>query len=123
MTWGVIEDYRAEAVEVIRETEQMVFYKSVWGSRVRERRAYREKFAATGLSSEAAGKLAERINSASAEMERRLKATRAWFSIEREKLIASVDRSPEGQDPQGLGAQHESAVRDSADAQTPSEAA
>lgn len=51
--------------------------------------------------------------SGTADMVRRARKA----GIEVREVPASVDRNPEGQDPKGLGAQHERAVRASADAQ------
>lgn len=109
MTWAVMTGWRFEAVEVSKETAKMVFYHAEW--RGRETRRDKSSFLDWRGDEDTARKLVAKLTSAAAEYDRRKRVASDWYAARKAEILASVDRSPKGQDREdGLDRNDESAV-------------
>jgi hypothetical protein len=89
MTWAIRTGWRFEAIEVVKETEKMVFYAERYGDRSRETRMAKGSFLKWRGDEETARSLVAKLTSAQAEYERRRKAAADWYSARQAEILAS----------------------------------
>ena len=91
--WAIKKGYRYKPFEVVRETKAMISYRDG-----RDRRGFKDGFVDWRGSEVAARALAEKLTSADAERDRRMKAARDWHRSRVEELTRDSDGSPKGED-------------------------
>lgn len=86
--WAIyMDDYKALPVEVIKATARMTICKGArWLGEVKEFRTYSNKVLGGGYTEEQARQVAEELNSASAEREKRIRDARVWFEKRKAEL-------------------------------------
>lgn len=86
--WAIYMDNdKALPVEVIKATAQMTTCKGArWFGDVKEFRTYSNKVLGGGYTEEQATKIAEQLNSASAERDKRILDARIWFEKRKAEL-------------------------------------
>lgn len=86
--WAIyMDDYSATPVEVIKVSAQMTTCKGArWFGKVEEFRTYSTKVLGGGYTEQHATKIAEQLNSARAERERRIREASVWFENRKAEL-------------------------------------
>jgi hypothetical protein len=90
-TWAIKLHHGFAAVEVVHETEKMVYYAD---ARRGEMRSYKNKFIDWRGDEATARELAAKLTSARAEYDRRSKAARDWYSKRKAEILESVEETP-----------------------------
>jgi hypothetical protein len=115
VTWAIQTGWRFNVVEVVKETDKMVFYIDR-SYRERESRQAKHSVLDWRGDEDTAHQIAAKLTSAKAECDRRRAAASKWFDQRRDEILASA-MSASGQDPNGLEAKPASATREAGDAQ------
>lgn len=90
MVWAISKKgFRFEVVEVTRETEKMVLYKTLYG---RDKRSPKDGLFDWRGDKQSALKAVEKLESARSEKNRRENAARDWYATRQDEIIASLTR-------------------------------
>ena len=90
VTRAIRSSWKFEPVEVVKETEKMVFYVEHWRGRPTETRQGKKNFLPWRGDEETARAMCAKLTSALAEYERRRKAANEWFATRKAEIIPSL---------------------------------